>query len=46
MATGRGVVFAVRSDGGAIVVVTHRSALPALMLYDLRVVLRETGVGA
>ena len=46
VATGRGGVFAVRSDGGAIVVVTHRSVLPALMLYDLRVVLDETGVGA
>ena len=46
VATGRGGVFAVRSGGGAIAVVTHRSALPALMLYDLRVVLGQTGVGA
>jgi hypothetical protein len=41
VATGRGGVFAVRSNGAAIVVVTHRSTLPALMLYDLRVVLGE-----
>ena len=39
--TGRGGVFAARSGGAAIVVVTQRSVLPALMLYDLRVVLGE-----
>ncbi|HEX2398082.1 MAG TPA: hypothetical protein VHI73_08080 [Solirubrobacteraceae bacterium] len=39
--TGRGGVFAVRSNGAAIAVVTQRSVLPALMLYDLRVVLGE-----
>jgi hypothetical protein len=39
--TGRGGVFASRSERAAIVVVTERSALPALMLYDLRVVLGE-----
>jgi hypothetical protein len=37
--TGRGGVYAVRSDHAAIVAVTQRSALPALVLYDLRVVL-------
>jgi hypothetical protein len=31
----------VRSNGAAIAVVTQRSVLPALMLYDLRVVLGE-----
>ena len=44
VATGRGAVFAVRSDGAAFVVVTQRSTLPALMLYDLRVVLGEMAV--
>jgi hypothetical protein len=39
--TGRGGVFASRSERGAIVVATHRSALPALMLYDLRVTLER-----
>ncbi|MFL5819755.1 MAG: hypothetical protein ACJ76S_03630 [Solirubrobacteraceae bacterium] len=42
--TGRGAVFAVRSGGASIVVVTQRSTLPALMLYDLRVVLGEMEV--
>lgn len=42
VATGRGAVFASRGDNAAIVVVTQRSALPALMLYDLRVVLGRT----
>lgn len=36
---GRGAVFASRSERGAIVVVCDRAALPALVLYDLRVVL-------
>ena len=39
ISTGRGTVFASRGTGAAIVVVTQRSALPALVLYDLRVVL-------
>ena len=39
--TGRGAVFASRSGKRAIVVVAHRSALPALLLYDLRVVLSQ-----
>jgi hypothetical protein len=46
VATGRGGVFAVRSNGAAIVVVTHRSTLPALMLYDLRVMLGELEAGS
>ena len=37
--TGRGGVYAVRCGDAAIVAVTQRSALPALVLYDLRVVL-------
>jgi hypothetical protein len=36
--TGRGVVFGSRAAHATIVVVTHRSVLPSLMLYDLRVV--------
>jgi hypothetical protein len=36
---GRGSVFASRSERAAIAVVAARSALPALMLFDLRVVL-------
>jgi hypothetical protein len=39
VSTGRGTVFASRGRRAAIVVVAQRSALPALMLYDLRVVL-------
>lgn len=35
----RGAVYAVRSGAHAIVAVTTRPALPALMLYDLRAVL-------
>ena len=38
---GRGAVFASRSGDRAIVVVAERSALPALLLYDLRVVLNQ-----
>lgn len=38
---GRGAVFASRSDRGAMVVVADRSTLPALILYDLRVVLER-----
>ena len=38
---GRGAVFASRSPRGAIVVVADRSTLPALLLYDLRVVLSQ-----
>lgn len=41
VATRRGVVYAARSDRHAIALVAARSALPALMLYDLRVVLDE-----
>jgi hypothetical protein len=37
--TGRGTVYAVRGDRRAIAVVAARSALPAVMLYDLRVTL-------
>lgn len=37
--TGRGAVFASRLGKRSIVVVAERSALPALLLYDLRVVL-------
>jgi hypothetical protein len=39
VSTGRGTVFASRGRRATIVVVTQRSALPALMLYDLRAVL-------
>jgi hypothetical protein len=41
VSTGRGTVFASRARHAAIVVVAQRSALPALMLYDLRVVLGQ-----
>jgi hypothetical protein len=41
VATGRGAVFAVRSPAHALVVVTGRFALPALVLYDLRAVLAD-----
>ncbi len=41
LATGRGAVFAVRSARHALVVVTGRFALPALVLYDLRAVLAD-----
>jgi hypothetical protein len=41
VATGRGTVYAVRSDRRAIAVVATRSALPSVMLYDLRMTLGE-----
>ncbi len=41
VATRRGVVYAARSQHSAIALVAGRAALPALMLYDLRVVLGE-----
>ncbi len=41
--TGRGAVFASRSHDAALVVVAARAALPALALYDLRVVLGRLG---
>jgi hypothetical protein len=46
VATGRGVVYAARSSRNAIAVVATRAALPALMLYDLRVVLGELDAAA
>jgi hypothetical protein len=39
--TGRGAVFASRAGDRAIVVVAERSALPSLLLYDLRVTLEQ-----
>jgi hypothetical protein len=44
--TGRGSVFASRSPQAAVVAVAERTALPALMLYDLRVVLARVRVPA
>ena len=41
VATRRGVVYAARSSRRAIAVVASRAALPALMLYDLRMVLGD-----
>lgn len=41
VATVRGVVYAARSECHAIAVVSDRGALPALMLYDLRMLLAE-----
>jgi len=41
VATERGVVYAARSPRHAIAVVSGRGALPALMLYDLRMLLAE-----
>jgi len=41
VATARGVVYAARSRRHAIAVVSGRGALPALMLYDLRMLLAE-----
>jgi hypothetical protein len=41
VASGRGTVYAARSPRHAIVVVSGRGALPALMLYDLRMLLAE-----
>ena len=47
VATSRGVVYAARSARHAIAVVSTRDALPALMLYDLRMLLSELeGAGA
>ncbi len=40
-AAARGVVYAARSRRHAIVVASTRAALPALMLYDLRMLLAE-----
>jgi molybdenum-dependent DNA-binding transcriptional regulator ModE len=37
----RGAVYAARSSRHAIAVVTARAALPALMLYDLRMLLAQ-----
>ena len=42
--TGRGSVFAARLGRRAIAVVTARSALPSVMLYDLRMTLRDLDV--
>ena len=41
VATTRGLVYAARSPRHAIAVVSGRGALPALMLYDLRMLLAE-----
>lgn len=41
VSTRRGVVYAARSQHNAIALVATRAALPALMLYDLRVVLGD-----
>ena len=41
VATRRGVVYAARSEHGAIALVASRAALPALMLYDMRMVLGD-----
>jgi hypothetical protein len=41
VATERGAVFAARSAKHAVAVVTGRFALPALILYDLRIVLSD-----
>jgi len=41
VAATRGTVYAARSEGHAIAVVAGRGALPALMLYDLRMLLAE-----
>ena len=45
VATARGVVYAARSPRHAIAVVSGRGALPALMLYDLRMLLAEMDGG-
>jgi hypothetical protein len=44
--TAGGSVFAVRSEGWTIAVVTGRFALPSLMFYDLRSVLGDLGARA
>jgi hypothetical protein len=41
VATGRGTVYAVRSERRAIAVVASRSALASVMLYDLRMTLAD-----
>jgi len=41
VSTPRGVVYAARSERCAIAAVCSRAALPALMLYDMRVLLAE-----
>ncbi len=41
VATGRGTVFAARSERRAIVVVAARTALPAALRYDVHMTLRE-----
>jgi hypothetical protein len=45
VATARGVVYAARSPRHTIAVVSGRGALPALMLYDLRMLLAEMDGG-
>jgi hypothetical protein len=45
VATTRGLVYAARSSRHAIAVVSGRGALPALMLYDLRMLLAEMDGG-
>ena len=45
VATARGEVYAARSSRHAIAVVSGRGALPALMLYDLRMLLAEMDGG-
>jgi hypothetical protein len=44
VSTGRGTVYAARSGRRAIAVVASRSALSSVMLYDLRMTLRELEV--
>jgi hypothetical protein len=41
VATGRGTVYAARSGRRSIAVVATRSALSSVMLYDLRMTLRD-----
>ena len=41
VSTAAGCVFAARSDAHALVLVTRRFALPALVRYDLRMVLSD-----
>jgi hypothetical protein len=45
VATTRGLVYAARSPRHAIAVVSGRGALPALMLFDLRMLLAEMDGG-
>ena len=44
VATGRGSVYAARSGRRTIAVVASRSALASVMLYDLRMTLRDLDV--